>query len=48
VVKLDCKTGDMLGHLDVPEGRSGHSIELMPSGEPLITSGNELLWFKAN
>jgi sugar lactone lactonase YvrE len=48
VVKLDCNTGDMLGHLDVPEGRSGHSIELMPSGEPLITSGNELLWFKAN
>jgi hypothetical protein len=48
VVKLDRITGDMLGHLDVPEGRSGHSIELMPSGEPLITSGNELLWFKAN
>jgi hypothetical protein len=48
VVKLDRNTGEMLGHLDVPEARSGHSIELMPSGEPIITSGNELLWFKAN
>jgi sugar lactone lactonase YvrE len=48
VVKLDRNTGDMLGHVDIPEARSGHSIELMPSGEPLITSGNELLWFKAN
>ena len=48
VVKLDRNTGDMLGHFDIPEPRSGHSIELMPSGEPLITSGNELLWLKAN
>jgi sugar lactone lactonase YvrE len=47
VVKLDRRTGKILGHLDVPEARSGHSIERMPSGEPLITSGNELLWFKA-
>jgi len=46
VVKLDPRSGEILGHLDVPEGRSGHSIELMPSGEPLVTVGNELLWFK--
>jgi len=46
VVKLDPKSGKILGHLDVPEERGGHSIEQMPSGEPLITLGNELLWFK--
>jgi sugar lactone lactonase YvrE len=46
VVKLDAQSGKILGHLDVPEERGGHSIELMPSGEPLITLGNELLWFK--
>jgi len=46
VVKLDPQSGKILGHLDVPEERGGHSIELMPSGEPLITLGDELLWFK--
>ena len=47
IVKLDPRSGRILGHLDIPEGRSGHCIELMPSGEPLVTVGNELLWFKA-
>jgi hypothetical protein len=47
VVKLDRKNGKILGHLDVPEARGGHSVEQMPSGEPLTTLGNELLWFKA-
>jgi 6-bladed beta-propeller len=47
VVKLDRKNGKILGHLDVPEPRGGHSVEQMPSGEPLTTLGNELLWFKA-
>ncbi|HEY3990027.1 MAG TPA: 6-bladed beta-propeller [Acidobacteriaceae bacterium] len=46
IVKLDCKTGKMLGHLDVPE-TGGHSVAQMPSGEPLTTVGDELLWFKA-
>jgi hypothetical protein len=46
VVKLDPRSGKILGHLDISEARGGHSIELMPSGEPLITLGNELLWFK--
>jgi hypothetical protein len=46
VVKLDPQSGKILGHLDVPEERGGHSLELMRSGEPLITLGNELLWFK--
>jgi hypothetical protein len=47
VVKFDRKTGKMLGHLDVSEERGLHSVEQMASGEPIITFGNELLWFKA-
>ncbi|HZD77590.1 MAG TPA: peptidyl-alpha-hydroxyglycine alpha-amidating lyase family protein [Acidobacteriaceae bacterium] len=46
VVKLDRKTGTILGHLDVPEA-GGHSLAVTPSGEPLTTVGDELLWFKA-
>ncbi len=46
VVKLDPRTGKILGYLDIPEERGGHALELTPSGEPLITLGNELLWFK--
>jgi sugar lactone lactonase YvrE len=46
LVKLDPQSGKILGHLDVPEDRGGHSLEVMPSGEPLITLGNGLLWFK--
>ena len=46
VVKLDPRSGTILGHFDVPEERGGHCLELMASGEPLITLGNELLWFK--
>ncbi len=46
IVKLDPQSGEILGHLDVREERGGHFLEVMPSGEPLITLGNELLWFK--
>ena len=46
VVKLDPQSGRILGHLNVPEDRGGHSLEVMPSGEPFITLGNEILWFK--
>jgi DNA-binding beta-propeller fold protein YncE len=46
VVKLDPQSGKILGHLNVPEDRGGHSLEVMPSGEPLITLGNEILLFK--
>jgi sugar lactone lactonase YvrE len=44
-VKIDRETGQILGHLGVPE-RGGHSIDLMPTGEPLITVGSELLCFQ--
>ena len=46
VVKLDRKTGKILGHLEVPQA-GGHSVTVTPSGEPLTTVGDELLWFKA-
>lgn len=46
IVKLDRETGAILGHFDVAEERAGHSIDLMPSGEPIITLGNGLLWLK--
>ena len=45
IVKLDAKTGQVLGHLDIAEGAAGHSIDVTSSGEPVITLGNGLLWF---
>jgi 6-bladed beta-propeller len=47
LIKFDCKTSKMLGHLDVTEVRGLHSVEQMPSGEPVTTLDNHLLWFKA-
>jgi len=46
LVKLDRMSGKILGHLDVPEPRGLHAVEQMPSGEPVTTLGNQLLWFK--
>ena len=46
VLKLDAHTGKILGHIDVPEMRAGHSIDVTPSGEPVVTFGNQLLLFK--
>jgi DNA-binding beta-propeller fold protein YncE len=48
LVKFDAKTGQMLGHLDVTEKGGLHSVELMPSGEPLTNLGNQLLWFRSS
>ena len=48
IVKIDLRTGDFLGHLDVAEPLGGHSMDLMPSGEPVITLDRGLLWFKWN
>jgi sugar lactone lactonase YvrE len=47
LVKFDSKTGQMIGHLDVSEARALHSVEQMPSGEPLTGMDNGLLWFRA-
>jgi DNA-binding beta-propeller fold protein YncE len=47
LIKFDSKTGKMLGHLDVTEVRGLHSVEQTPSGDPVTTLDNHLLWFKA-
>jgi len=46
LVKLDPVTGAFLGHVDVPEEREGHALDLLPSGEPIVTAGNGLLLFQ--
>ena len=48
IIKLNSRTGEILGHLDIPEPRGGHSLDLSPSGEPIVTLGNGLLWCKAD
>jgi streptogramin lyase len=47
LVKFDRKTGRILGHIEVTEKGGLHSVELTPSGEPVINLNNELLWFRA-
>lgn len=46
LVELDCKSGKILGHIDVSEARGLHSVEQMPGGEPVTTLDKQLLWFK--
>lgn len=48
IVKLDRATGQILGHLNVPETLGLHSLEVSPAGEPVVSLGNELLWFRHN
>jgi hypothetical protein len=47
VVKLDSRTGKILGHLDIAGPRAGHGMDVTPSGEPIVTHGNEVLWCRA-
>jgi hypothetical protein len=44
----DVQTGKMLGHIEVTEPRGLHSVEQMPSGEPLTNLQDHVLWMKAN
>ncbi len=46
VLKLDPQSGKILGHLDVPDGQQGHEIEVLSSGEPIVTAGSGLIWFR--
>jgi len=46
LLKLDPVSGVILGHVDVPDQRSGHAFDLLPSGEPIVTAGNDLLLFQ--
>lgn len=47
LVKFDRKTGTMVGHIDVAQQRALHSVEQMPSGDPLTTWQDQLVWFRA-
>jgi hypothetical protein len=46
LVKLDRASGKILGHVNVPDQREGHALDVQPSGEPIITAGNGLILFQ--
>ncbi len=46
LVKLDPHSGRMLGHMNVPEQRAGHALDLTRSGEPIVTAGGALILFR--
>lgn len=46
LVKIDPRTGRILGHLDLRETLEGHQIDILRSGEPVVTAGDELLLFR--
>jgi DNA-binding beta-propeller fold protein YncE len=46
LVKLDARTGKMLGHLDVEGEHVLHGLEVTPAGEPITTAGDHVMWFR--
>ncbi len=46
LVQLDPQSGRIVGHIDIPEARVGHQIDILSSGEPVVTAGDELLLFR--
>ena len=48
LLKIDKGSGSILGHLDITEAGTRHALDLSLTGEPLLTSGNALLWCKAH
>ena len=47
LVKLDARSGKMLGHLDVDGEHVLHGVELTAAGEPITTADDHVIWFKA-
>lgn len=47
IVKLDQKTGAVLGYVSVPEKSGLHSVEVSASGEPMTVVANHVMWFRA-
>ena len=47
VVKLDPKTGKILGHVPVTEKAGLHTMEEAGNGQPMTSVGNKVVWFKA-
>jgi hypothetical protein len=48
LLKIDKGSGSILGHLDIAAAGTGHALDLSLTGEPLLTSGDALLWCKAH
>jgi DNA-binding beta-propeller fold protein YncE len=46
LVKIDCKTGKILGSVEVTEKGGLHSVEVGAAGEPLTNLANHVKWFK--
>ena len=46
LVKVDPKTGRMLGHFYVPDQRAGHAFDLLSSGAIIETAGSGLILFQ--
>jgi DNA-binding beta-propeller fold protein YncE len=46
VVKLDRKTGKILGYVPVNERAGLHSVEDAGEGQPMTDVGNKVVWFK--
>ena len=47
LLKLDPRSGQILGHLKVPQSRAGHALDVLQSGELVETAGNGLLLFQS-
>src|ERR1700691_485710 len=48
VVKLDRKTGKILGYVPVTENKGLHSVEDAGNGQPMTDVGNRIVWFKSH
>ncbi len=48
VVKLDRKTGKILGYVPVTETKGLHSVEEGGEGQPMTDVGNKVVWFKSH
>jgi sugar lactone lactonase YvrE len=46
IVKLDRKTGKILGYVPVTEKAGLHSVEDAGDGQPMTDVGNKVVWFK--
>jgi hypothetical protein len=46
LVKLDRKTGAILGYVEVPEKSGLHSVEVSPHGEPFTVVANHVMSFR--
>ena len=46
VVKLDRKSGKILGYVPVSENAGLHSVEDAGEGQPMTDVGNRVFWFK--